>query len=245
MLPLRERTQMKRILVVDDEPNIRLNYRVLLEVDGFQVSEASNGAAALDQLRNGRFALALLDLRMPAMDGLQLLAALRRHAIITPAIIVTAFDDVPSEAQAMRLGAIDFLRKPVRPADLRAVITEVLERHDPSTHVETADDFRSHLIVAKRLINLCDFNEAQKHALRALELNHAVPEAFNLAGVLAEVLGDYTRAMKLYERTLRVDGQHGPAKRNLHRLSAILESGFPEEHGGLASLVSGRFLKQK
>jgi DNA-binding response OmpR family regulator len=242
MLPLGERTQMKRILVVDDEPNIRLNYRVLLEVDAFQVSEASNGAAALDQLRSGRFDLVLLDLRMPAMDGLQLLGALRQKAITTPAIIVTAFADVPSEVQAMRLGAIDFLRKPVRPEDLRVVVAEVLERHHPSTHVETADDFRSHLTAAKRLINLCDFNGAQKHALRALELDHAVPEAFNLAGVLAEVLGDYTRAMKLYERTLRVDRQYDAAERNLRRLLALLESGSHEEHGGLAGIVSDRFV---
>lgn len=138
----------------------------------------------------------------------------------------------------MSLGVIDFVRKPVRPSDLRQVITEVLERHHPGTHAETADDFRCHLTAAKRLINRCDFNAAQKHVLRALELNHAGPEAFNLAGVLAEVLGDYTRAMKLFERTLRVDGQYEPAKRNLRRLLASFEARFHQERGRPAGVVS-------
>lgn len=234
---------MTRILIVDDDPNIRLTYRVLFELDAFQVGEASNGAAALDQLLGGQFDLAVLDLRMPNLDGLQLLASLRQKGITTPAMIVTAFADVPSEVQAMRLGAIDFLRKPVRPEDLRKIVAEVLERHQPSPQAETPDDFRSHLAAAKRLINLCDFSGAQRHALRALELDHTVPDAFNLAGVLAEVLGDYTRAMKLYERTLRVDRLYEPGERNLRRLSASFQFGIWKEKGdaGAPELRAGMY----
>ena len=59
-----------RILIVDDEPNVRLNYRVTLETEGFEVHEASDGGAALRELAGKDFDLAVLDLRMPEMDGL-------------------------------------------------------------------------------------------------------------------------------------------------------------------------------
>ena len=103
---------MKRILILDGNPDTRLNHRVSPGADVFRISEASNGTAALSQMRIERFDAVLMDLQMPGMEGVELPATLRQGAITTPAIIITAFDDLPSEARAMRLGTIDFLRKP-------------------------------------------------------------------------------------------------------------------------------------
>jgi DNA-binding NtrC family response regulator len=117
-----------RILIVDDEANVRLNYRITLETEGYEVFEASTTASALQKLLERQFALAILDLRMPGMDGLELLAKMREVGITVPATIVTAYSDVPNAVKAMKLGAIDFFAKtsparrssPHRRRDLKA-----------------------------------------------------------------------------------------------------------------------------
>ena len=65
------------------------------------------------------------------MDGLELLAKMREIGITVPAMIVTAYSDVPHAVQAMKLGAIDFLQKPLRPEELRRIVAEMLKRHAP------------------------------------------------------------------------------------------------------------------
>ncbi len=120
-----------RILIVDDETNVRLNYRVTLETEGYEVFEATSAALALQELLERSFALAILDMRMPEMDGLELLEKMREVGITVPAMIVTAYSDVPHAVKAMKLGAIDFLQKPLRPEDLRSIVADILKRHAP------------------------------------------------------------------------------------------------------------------
>ncbi|EDY21223.1 response regulator receiver protein [Chthoniobacter flavus Ellin428] len=119
----------KRILVVDDEPNVRLSYRVTLETEGLAVREADCAARALDRLAGEHFDLAILDMRMPEMDGLDLLAEMRKRGFKTPAVIITAYGDIPHAVRAMQLGAIDFLQKPLTPEALRNLVAEILSRH--------------------------------------------------------------------------------------------------------------------
>src|SRR5277367_5716429 len=133
-----------KILIVDDETNVRLNYRVTLETEGHQIFEAVSGASALEELVAQRFDLAILDMRMPGMDGLDLLAKMREVGIPVPAMIVTAFSEVPHAVQAMKLGAIDFLQKPLRPDDLRRIVAEMVKRHAPAKE-PAADSFNSHI----------------------------------------------------------------------------------------------------
>ena len=183
----------KRILIVDDETNVRLNFRMTLETEGYEIFEARSGEEAVQSLAEHTFALAILDIRMPGMDGLELLAKMRESGIRVPAMIVTAYSDVPHAVKAMKLGAIDFLQKPLRPEELRSIVTEILKRHagqdDPP-----AETFSAHIIAAKRCLNLRAFAKARLHLAKALELNAKWAEAFNLAGVLAEVLEDYDKA---------------------------------------------------
>jgi DNA-binding NtrC family response regulator len=120
---------MKRILIIDDEPNARLTFRLALEAEGYPVGEAGSGAAARERLRAEPFDLALLDLRLPDAGGLDLLEQLHEEGLATPVIIVTAYGSVPDAVRAMKLGAIDFLEKPVRPAELRGRVAEVVGGH--------------------------------------------------------------------------------------------------------------------
>lgn len=220
---------MKRLLVVDDEPNIRLNYRTALETEGYEVNETGTALDALAKLHTQLFDLAILDMRMPELDGLELLAAMRKEGMATPAVIVTAFGDVPNAVRAMKLGAIDFLQKPLRPEELRKVVAEIILRHQPGKKLIVPDDFEGHVSAAKRLINLCEFSAAKSHILRALELNGKSPEAFNLAGVLAELTGDHDRAKKCYGQAIKINKRYEPAQQNMRRIFELFNLGSSEE----------------
>ena len=218
----------KRILIVDDETNVRLNFRTTLETEGYEIFEASSGEAAVKSLAEHVFALAILDIRMPGMDGLELLAKMREYEIRVPAMIVTAYSDVPNAVKAMKLGAIDFLQKPLRPEDLRSIVTEILKRHtgqdDPP-----AETFSAHIVAAKRCLNLRAFAKARLHLAKALELNAKSAEAFNLAGVLAEVLEDYDKAKKYYGQAIKLNKNYEPAQQNMRRLFEVDHFGSSKE----------------
>ncbi len=115
----------KRILIVDDEPNVRLVFRTALEATGYLVTEAAAGDAALVQLRRLPIDLILLDLKMPLVDGMETLRLLRDAGNETPVVVITAHGSVPDAVAAMKLGAVDFLPKPVSPVTLRAVVAGV------------------------------------------------------------------------------------------------------------------------
>jgi len=223
----------KQILVVDDEPNVRLNYRVTLETGGLDVCEADSGPKALELFANQRFDLAILDMRMPGMNGLDLLAAMRERGFKTPAVIITAYGDVPHAVRAMRLGAIDFLQKPLTPEALRSLVAEIMARHIsvvPSTYQEPVPDtFAGQLSEAKRLLNLQLFQPAWPHLARAMELNPQSPEALNLAGVYFEMQEDYERAKKLYGKAIKYGPYFEPAQQNMRRIFELFHFGSSEE----------------
>ena len=223
----------KRILVVDDEPNVRLNYRVTLETEGLAVCEADGAAKALEQFDAHHFDLAILDMRMPEMDGLDLLAEMRQRGLNTPTVIITAYGDIPHAVRAMQLGAIDFLQKPLTPEALRTLVAEILARHvaiTPSVEpMPLADDFGSQLSEAKRLLNLRIFERAWVHLARALELNGQSPDALNLGGVYFEMQEDYERAKKLYGKAIKYGPYYEPAQQNMRRIFELFHFGSSQE----------------
>lgn len=224
-----------RILVVDDEPNVRLNYRTTLEIENYDVAEAGSAALALKQLEKSKFELAILDLRMPEMNGLELLERMRARGFETPVVIITAYGDIPHAVKALKLGAIDFLQKPLTPAELRDVVSEVLARHLPEKDRASWEDltFESHMHAAKRLINLRDFKAAREHVARALELQRDSPDAYNLAGVLFELLEDYSRAKRCYDRALSLNKNHEPALQNVRRILELSQFGSSKQEFNL------------
>jgi DNA-binding response OmpR family regulator len=219
---------MKRILIVDDEPNVRLNYRITLELEGYQVDETGLSTEALKKVKVDKFDLVILDMRMPRMGGLDLLAAMRAQRVNTPAIIITAFSDVPHAVRAIQLGASDFLQKPLRPEDLRRVVQEVIARNEPSGKRPEIADFERSASEARRLMQSGDLGAAKGHVLHAIELNTNSPDTFNLAGELAERTGDIERARKLFEAAIKLDGDNGPAKQGLRRVFQALHPAEPD-----------------
>jgi len=221
----------KPILVVDDEPHVRLSYRVTLETAGLEVREANGAAAALAELAVSEFSLVILDMRMPEMDGLDLLEKFRERGIGTPVVIITAYGDVPHAVKAMKLGAIDFLQKPLTPEALRQVVWDILARHaapEPSKLTKESS-FEVHLEAAKRFINLRDFPHAREHIAKALEIREDSPDVFNLGGVLFEMQEDYDRAKRYYGQAIRLNRNHEAAQQNMRRIYELFQFGSSKE----------------
>ncbi|HKB10531.1 MAG TPA: response regulator transcription factor [Vicinamibacterales bacterium] len=120
-----------RILVVDDDPQIRRVLRVTLTGQGYEVDDAKSGDAALDTLRDERFDLVLLDMNMPGMDGLETCRAIRGQSDIA-IIMLTVRDTEADKVEALDAGADDYITKPYNPPELLARIRAALRR-TPST----------------------------------------------------------------------------------------------------------------
>jgi DNA-binding NtrC family response regulator len=103
---------MPTVLIVDDEKNIRATLSRGFHLDGFRTQEAGNGVEALKALEEGGIDLVILDVQMPEMDGLQLLAAMRERRLSVPAIVLTAHGSIERAVEAVKLGAYDFIEKP-------------------------------------------------------------------------------------------------------------------------------------
>jgi two-component system, OmpR family, response regulator len=101
-----------RILVIEDEPRILDFLRQGLEAEGFVVDAAEDGASGLQRAVSGTYELLVLDLLLPRVDGLEMLAALRRSGSDVPVLILSARSDLPTRLRGFDLGANDFLAKP-------------------------------------------------------------------------------------------------------------------------------------
>jgi CheY-like chemotaxis protein len=114
---------MARILVVDDEANIRMMIRMALQKDGHVVEQASDGPEGLERFGNGTgWDLVLLDQRMPGMEGLEVLREMRDRDPKARLVMITAYGTIDLAINAMKAGATDFLRKPFTLEMLRGAV---------------------------------------------------------------------------------------------------------------------------
>jgi DNA-binding response OmpR family regulator len=120
-----------RILIVEDERDLREGLRHNLELDGYHVDEAANGTDGLEQAVHGEHSLIILDLMLPGMPGLEVLRALRDTGKATPVIILSAKDRDHDKVAGLELGADDYVTKPFGLAELSARIRAVLRRTAP------------------------------------------------------------------------------------------------------------------
>ncbi len=116
----------ERILIADDDTAIRDGCAQVLSRLGCQISETSTGAEALRLLDKYEFDLLLLDLKMPDINGLDLLRTIRDQDESLPVIMITAYGTIQNAVEAMRMGANDFLPKPFEPDELRLVVRRTL-----------------------------------------------------------------------------------------------------------------------
>jgi len=125
-----------KVLVVDDEPHMRSLLTDLLDAEGLEAVLAADGQMALDQISSARPALVVLDLKLPGISGMVALEKLKAIAPDVPVIILTAYGDIASAVQAMRLGAYHYLTKPLHIEEFVAVARRALEHRRLAAEIE-------------------------------------------------------------------------------------------------------------
>jgi DNA-binding response OmpR family regulator len=121
---------MTRVLVIDDEPPIRLLCRVNLEAEGMEVLEASDGPTGLEMARNDEPDVILLDVMMPGLDGWQVAEELidGETTSAIPIVFLTARAEARDRARGLDLGGIDYVTKPFNPVELAPLVRELIGR---------------------------------------------------------------------------------------------------------------------
>jgi DNA-binding NtrC family response regulator len=208
-------------LVVDDERNVRLTLARALQTTGIDVDTADSGESALVMARLRDYDVVILDLRMPGKDGMEVLRDLRQLRPETKVVVLTAHGSVEAAVEAIKLGAADFVQKPILPQELRAIVARTLQERaleqgagydawveEASAHLETGDAEAARTIARLALA---------KHPDRA--------EALNLLGAVAELSGERRQAAAFYRAALALEPTHGAARHNLQRATSTRPGG--------------------
>jgi len=134
-VPAEKAQPQLRVLVVDDERNIRTTLAMCLEADGCFVRDAASGEAALEALRHGPFDLAFVDLRLGSESGLDLLPRLLAERPGLDVVVITAYATFDTAVEAVKRGAADYLPKPFTPAQIRHVVEQAVQRRAMAARV--------------------------------------------------------------------------------------------------------------
>jgi FixJ family two-component response regulator len=208
----------KSVLIVDDEKSIRLTLAMALEKLEVPVDQAENGEEALAMLAKKPYSLMLLDLRMPGIDGMEVL---RRVSEVRPevkVVIITAYGSVETAVEAMKLGAVDFLEKPFNAEDVRQLVATLLDQEAQEKYV--GREYDKYLELALKRLTAGEFDAARIYIHKALSLDSDRPESFNLLGGLSEARGQQLEAQKNYRAALALDSAYQPAQKNLERVTS-------------------------
>ena len=207
-----------KILVVDDDKNIRRTITMALESLDYFIQTAFDGKDAMMQLTKDEYDLIITDLKMPGMNGMELLQqAIAKYPNIR-IVLISAHGTVDNAVEAMKLGAVDFLQKPFTPKELRNLVYSVLDTE--GSEAETESEYKANLKSAKKLARKRQFDSAISQAKKAIGLDPSNPEAFDFLGQLQETLGDFDNARKSYRAAISLDPTYQPAKDNLDRATS-------------------------
>jgi DNA-binding NtrC family response regulator len=118
--------QKRSVLIVDDEPIVRESIRDWLVDAGYQVATAESGEKALEMIKKEDFGIMIVDVRLPGKTGITVLKEVKALKPQIKSIVITAYPSTELAAEAMKLGAVDYLIKPVVPDDLERLIRKIL-----------------------------------------------------------------------------------------------------------------------
>lgn len=208
-----------KLLVVDDEKNIRLLLTQCLEDAGYQVTTAVDGEHAIGKVEEEGFDLVLLDMKLPGLDGLQVLRKMRALNPGQLVIMITAHGTIETAVEAMKSGAADYLQKPFTPEEIRAIVQHNLAKKAAFQEEGRGADFDECVREARALLEQSQANQAIQFLRQAIELDPGRPEPFTLLGAASEIKGDLNAAGRMYRVALALDPSYGPASLNLDRVS--------------------------
>ena len=206
-----------RILVADDERNIRTNLAMVLEAAGYSVDAAKDGDEALDLCKNNHPDIAFVDLHMPKLAGLDVLANIRSLSPKTAVVIITAYGSAANAVQAMKLGAVDFLEKPFEPKIISLLCEEILQRQKIASGGSVDDLLHLAELARKRGAHL----EERAYLKTAMLRDVARAEPCYQLALGAEADGDARQALQYYFIAHDADPTYEPAEAALIRLGRL------------------------
>src|SRR5450830_1547644 len=186
---------------------------------GYEQEIAVNGQEALDKLKDSQYDLVLLDIKMPVMNGIQILKEMRRLEDKTNVIMITAYGTIENAVESMKLGAVDFISKPFTLENLKTMIDAVFSREELSE--SNIAGFKELIEFAKKCINEKKYDKAIEYLKKAMVEKLESPEPQNLLGALYELKGDLSKAGKHYRTALELDPTYRPSQDNLERVTAF------------------------
>ncbi len=124
---------LARLLIVDDEFSVRDSLDHWFRKDGYEVETAADATTAIAAMKSALFDVVLLDVRLPGMDGMRLLERIRDEFPQTIVVMITAFASVDTAVRALKLGAADYVTKPVNPEELSHVVAQALAQRRCAT----------------------------------------------------------------------------------------------------------------
>lgn len=201
----------QRVLIVDDEEGMREMLQLLLSRHGYQVALAGNGQEALQHIHQGTVDLVLCDVRMPVMDGIELLRQLRTERSPVTVLMMSAFADLEASIEAMKLGALDYISKPFK-----------------------SDEVLLKIRLAQERLRLEDERErlAAENARLRGEASAEAPPPGGMIGKSGKLQKIFTTLRKVadYKSTVLIIGESGTGKellaRGLHELSSRAKQPF-------------------
>jgi two-component system KDP operon response regulator KdpE len=207
-----------RILVVDDEPQIRRVMRITLIADGYEVDDARNGDEALDHIRTAKYDLILLDVNMPGMSGIATCRAIRASSNV-PIIMLTVRSDEKDKVAALDSGADDYVTKPFSTPELLARIHSAVRRNFVSTGVRSAYlhlgeiqvDFNTHSVQTPTGELHLTAKEFDLLFYLAQHVNRAIAHRELLRAVWGPDYGDEQEYLRVFVNRLRKKIEHTPA----------------------------------
>lgn len=200
------------ILIVDDDHAILTTLRKALETFAYAIDTADTGSLACKMIERNSYDCFLLDLRLPDLDGLEIL----RRYNLRNVIMITAHGNVENAVSAMKLGCVDYLSKPFDLDVIRATVNNVLMRKNLA--YEQGLQYESLLELTKLDIQNRQYTQAIGKIKQALEIKPNSSEAYNLLGALHEVMDDLNLALTAYKQALNIDPSNDYARENLNRL---------------------------
>jgi DNA-binding NtrC family response regulator len=203
----------RKILIVDDELSVRQSLGEWFREDGFEVETARDGTTALKKMEAGPFDITVIDLKMPGMDGITLQKRIREIDQSSAIVILTAFASVETAVEALKLGAYDYVTKPVDPDDLSNLVRNILRQKELSEENVRLKEKVSELSPTAPIIG----NSPKMR--RLLELINTVAETDSTV----VILGESGTGKELIARAI-----HGKSKRRFFPIVAVNCGSIPE-----------------
>jgi DNA-binding response OmpR family regulator len=228
-----------KIIVVDDEKTLRYFLRLNLQEHGYQVTEAADGKTAMKFINQEGFDVALIDLQLTDMDGLDIMRHLRRTAPKTSVIILTGHATVDSAVEALRQGAHDYLTKPCNTTELLASVADGIARQAATLSISQPSQPQ---IIEIRGLKI---NQSSRQVTRDGDIIDLTPTEFDILSTLMAQPNTAIDAVALIKRVRGYEATEADARAiarvHVHRLRHKLEVD-PSNPKYVKTVVGGRYL---